>query len=68
MPKTIMAPSPTLLSLGIILLLASHFGNSLPPPASQNDVKADNRVDSQTTVEKDSEPQQEERGEFLSIQ
>lgn len=70
MPKTIMAPSPTLLSLGIILLLASHFGNTLPPPTSQKDVEADNRVDSQTTGEKDTQQQQvlEETSEFLSIE
>ena len=54
------------LVLGIILLLASHFGNTLPPPASLKDGQADNRVDSQTAVEGDR--QQEETSEFLSIQ
>ena len=63
-----MAPSPTLLSLQIILLLASHFGNTLPPPALLKDGQADNRVDSQTTVEGDSQQQQVETSEFPSVQ
>jgi len=49
MPKTIMAPLVKVLSLGIILLLVSHLGESSPSP----DEKTANRVDAQMTAEKD---------------
>lgn len=49
MPKTIMAPLLKVLSLGIILLLVSHLGESSPSP----DEQTANRVDAQKTAEKD---------------
>lgn len=47
MPKTIMAPSRRVLSLGIILLLVSHLSESSPSPDEQTATKvnAQNRVE-----------------------
>lgn len=49
MPKTNMAPLRKVLSLGIILLLVSHLGESSPSP----DEQTANRVDAQKTAEID---------------
>lgn len=71
MPKTIMAPSQKVLSLGIILLLASHLGDTVPPPASDRDEQTTNKVDSQTTANKDGDTAQEQEqvtSKLFSIQ
>ena len=66
MPKTVMAPRQAVLPLGIILLLASHLGNTLSPQSSLKDSEADYRNASQATAEKDSQ-QEPETSKFLSI-
>lgn len=44
MPKTIMAPLVKVLSLGIILLLVSHLGESSPSPDAQMTAEKDDNT------------------------
>lgn len=61
MPKTIMAPSQRIVSLGIILLLVCYSANSLPPPAPDRGGQTGNEINQENSTEKTVEDRNQEQ-------